>query len=274
MLCALSFAGLVAHGQKLVGAATPPLPFEPTEELLYEGEFSRLLLRGINIAEFRFVASAPRAEPTTEITNQSNVTSDLHFTLEVVSKGLFTKLFGLRFHQRIESRVERSSFAVRQTNKLDQQGDRVRTSEAIFDRNAGKVVWTEVDPKNPARPPRVITSEINGAVQDIASAFYFLRTQPLVPGSAFEIALSDSGRIYRVPVCVLEKKRMKTVLGHVLTVRVAPELFGEGRLLAGKGQVSIWLIDDARRVPVRTRITSDMGTLDIKLKRIVPARHK
>jgi hypothetical protein len=241
------------------------LPFEPAEELVYEGELTRSLLRGIDIADLRFTAERAPAEAKA---GSPSTATRLRFTAEAVTKGLFRKLFGLRFRQRIESTVEPSTFTVLRTTKLDEQGDRQRRSEAIFDRGTGKVVWTERDPKNPAREPRVVTSEFSGAVQDIASVFYFLRTQPLAPGKRFEITVSDSGRIYRLPIRVVEKKKMKTVLGEVTTLRVDPEMFGEGRLVHGSGKVSIWLTDDARHIPVQARISSDRGTINIKLKSV------
>src|SRR5215212_4970074 len=40
---------------------TAPMPFVPSEELVYEGEFTRAILRGINIAELRFKAQRPAA---------------------------------------------------------------------------------------------------------------------------------------------------------------------------------------------------------------------
>jgi len=241
------------------------LPFAPAEELVYEGEFSRnFLIRGLNIAELRFTASraeAPKAQ-------QKNGTAPLRFTIEAFSKGLLRKLFGLNFRQHIESTVEPNSFAVLQTTKLDEQGKRKRTSEAVFDRTAGKVVWTERDPNDPNREPRVVTSDMTGTVQDIASVFYYLRTQPLEPGKSFEVLVSDSGRVYSVPVVVSEKKKMKTVLGNVETLKVEPEVFGEGRLLRGKGKLAIWFTADARHVPVRAKINNELGSLDIKLKRM------
>lgn len=243
---------------------TRKLPFEPAEELVYEGEFSRSLFRGLNIAELHFTASraeAPKAQP-------KNGTVPLRFTIEAFSKGLLRKLFGLNFRQHIESTVEPTSFTVLQTTKLDEQGKRKRTSEAVFDRNAGKVVWTERDPNDPNREPRVVTSDMSGAVQDIASVFYYLRTQPLELGKSFEVLVSDSGRVYSVPVVVSEKKKMKTVLGEVQTLKVEPEIFGEGRLLRGKGKLAIWFTADARHIPVRAKINNEMGTLDIKLKRM------
>jgi hypothetical protein len=248
------------------------LPFEPTEELVYEGELSRLLLRGINVAELRFTASRMSAPANHQTPGKAS--ANLRFTLDAVTKGILIKLFKLNFRQHIESTVEPTSFSVLQTTKLDEQGKRKRTSEAIFDQSARKVVWTERDPNDPAREPRVVTSEMSGAVQDIASAFYYLRTQPLEVGKSFEILVSDSGRVYSIPVAVTEKKKMRTVLGQVQTLKVEPEIFGENRLVYGKGKLAIWFTDDARRIPVRARINNDLGTLDIKLKSMNPGASK
>jgi hypothetical protein len=264
LLCALLFASTPASTVK--SKDTTRLPFEPAEELVYEGEFSRALLHGINVAEFRFTANRTQVSSTAQVNGSSP--SALRFTLEAETKGLLRKLFGLNYHQLVESTVELASFSVLQTTKLDEQGKRKRTSEAIFDKNAGKVIWTERDPNNPTREPRVVTSEMSGAVQDIASAFYYLRTQPLAVGESFEILVSDSGQIYHIPVTVSEKKKMKTVLGQLQTLKVEPEIFGDNRLIRGKGKLAIWFTDDARHIPVRARINNEMGTLDIKLKRM------
>jgi hypothetical protein len=244
------------------------LPFDPAEELVYEGEFSRALLRGVNVAELRFTAN--RTQTSSAQTGGGQATaSALRFTLDAVTKGLLRKLFGLNFHQHIESTVEPASFSVLQTTKVDEQGKRKRTSEAVFDHSAGKVVWTERDPTDPNRAPRVVTNQMGGAiVQDIASAFYYLRTQPLVLGASFQVLVSDSGQVYSIPINVSEKKVMKTVLGKVQTLKVEAEIFGENRLLRGKGKMSIWFTEDARHIPVRARINNEMGTLDITLKRI------
>jgi len=268
LLCALAVASVPASSHtrpevKPVAAA----PFELTEELVYDGEFTRALLRGINVAELRFTVTRAPAAATSATATDKQAEPRLRFTLEAFTKGILRKLFGLNFHQRIESTVEPASFAVLQTNKIDEQGKRQRISEAIFDRNAGKVVWTERDPNDPNRPPRVVTNQLSGAVQDIASAFYFLRTQPLALGQSFEMLVSDSGQIYRTPVRVIERKKMKTALGQVWTLRVEPEIFGEGHLLRGKGKMSIWFTDDARRVPVKAQINNELGRLDITLKK-------
>ncbi|HXD32625.1 MAG TPA: DUF3108 domain-containing protein [Pyrinomonadaceae bacterium] len=273
----LSSAFLIA-----VRAQQPAVrPFGPGEQLIYKAEVSRSLLKKIDVATFKFqVEAAPMkhhgrdARATLDGTLEG--TPALRFIGDVASEGFFTKLFNLKFHQHVESTVDPESLAVRKTVKLDEQGKRVRASEAVFDSKTNKVTWVERDPNDPTRPERILSSDFTGTVQDVVSAIYYLRTQKLEPGTSFEMELSDSGRVYKVPVRVLEKKRMKTVLGKHEAVNVVPQLFGEGGLLNRSGQLSIWLTDDSRHIPVKAQLKGDFGTFDITLKQVsgVPPARK
>ncbi len=246
-------------------------PFEPTEELVYVAEFSRALLKKVDVADFRFTASkqasADKIMPASF--NQQTVSAPyvLKLTGDISSKGFFSKLFNLRFREQIESIVEPRSFTVQMTKKIDEQGKRARVSETTY-RN-GKVVWTETDPNNPSRPKRTAEAAFAGQVQDVRSAIYYLRTQPLEVGKNFEITVSDSGAVYQVPVLVVEKKKKKTVLGRVDALRVDPQVFGPGKLLSGDGQFSIWITDDRKRIPVSARIKMKYGTFDINLRKVI-----
>jgi hypothetical protein len=274
LIVALSFSALrpvIVPGQKPIQPVIAR-PFEPSEELFYEAEFSRALLRKLDVADFRFSASR------TPLTGQTLNTSDqgeakpyaLTFSADVASKGFFLRLFNLKFRERVESTVEPLSFTVQKTTILDEQGKRVRKTETTFDQAKGKVFWTQRDPNNPGREVRSMSTDFSGQLQDVLSAIYFIRTQSLEVGKSFEIFIGDGGRVYRIPVRVVERKRMKTILGRVNVVRVDPALFGPDHLIDDeKGEFSIWLTDDSRHVPVGGRIKSDYGTFDIKLKRVV-----
>jgi hypothetical protein len=245
------------------------MPFGPSEELVYEGEFTRAILRGIDIAELRFRAQRPSASAVTA-EGEAPAPSPLVLTTDVVSKGFFSKLFGVTFKFHAESHVEPNDFYAMRTTKKDEQGKRVRTSETVFNQQTRTVEYTERDPNNTQAAPRVITAALEGPTQDIVSAIYFLRTQPLTPGQTFNVAISDSGRVFQVPATVVaEKKKMKSVLGKVEVVRVEIDLFGPGRpVQEGKGKMSIWVTADDRHVPVKARLSHDMGQLDITLKSI------
>src|SRR5262249_17837302 len=90
----LATASLVGQAQKHVSTR---LPFSPGEELFYQAEFKKALLRGANIGEFRFsVRSAP---------SEANGNDPLRLVGDVVSKGFFAKLAGVHFHEHVESIV-------------------------------------------------------------------------------------------------------------------------------------------------------------------------
>jgi len=238
-------------------------PFELGEELHFEAEFSRALLRKLDVADLMFRVSRTALE-------DPNASATLTFSADVASKGFFARLFNLKFRERVESTVEPISFTVQKTTILDEQGKRVRATESTFDSAKGKMTWTSRDPNNPAAEPRHAITDFSGQLQDVLSAIYFIRTQPLEVGKRFEVFIGDGGRVYTIPVKVVEKKRMKTVLGRLDVLRVNAELFGPERLIdQEKGEFSIWITDDARHVPVGGRVKTDYGTFDIKLKRIV-----
>lgn len=257
------------------------LPFAANEQLTYSAEFSRSLLRGIDIAELRFAANPPEAStPAREAKTKHRGTqtkpekSDakhvaaLNFTCDVSSRSWFQRLFNLTFRLSMKSDVDAKKFAVSRTTKLDEQGKRRRESEAVFDRAENVVTWTERNPVEPDKPPRVVRTPLQGATQDLLSVFYYLRTQPLAPNTRTEITLSDSGQVYRIPLTIGNRSKLKTVIGEIPVVEVKADMFGEGRPLRGKGSMTLWFSDDARHVPVRARITSEQGTLDIKLKQM------
>lgn len=259
------------YPQQAVRTASPR-PFEPAEELVYEAEFSRALLRKIDIADFRFTARrAPlgQSEKTGSGNPDHKSSHVIRLTGDVSSKGFFARLFNLKFREQMESIVDPVSFTVQNTKRLDEQGKRVRKSEAVFDKATGTVVWTEHDPRNPSGPTRRVTSEFTPPVQDVLSAFYYLRTQPLKVGNSFNLSVSDSGRVFTVPVRVVEKKRVKSILGRLDSVRVEASLFGPTGMIESDGQFSIWFTDDSRRIPVSARIKNEYGTFDIKLKKVI-----
>jgi len=240
--------------------------FELGEELLFEAEFSRSLLRNLDVAELKFRATRTPLEETSE--SAASKLYALTLSADVSSKGFFPRLFNLKFRERVESTVEPASFTVQRTTILDEQGKRVRQSETIFDATKGELSWTQKDPTDPSRETRNATTQFSGQLQDVLSAIYFIRMQPLAVGKSFEIFIGDSGHVYRVPVQVVERKRMKTIFGKVNVFRVDPDIFGPDSLIEQeKGQLSIWITDDRRRVPVGVKIKSDYGTFDIKLKR-------
>ena len=237
-----------------------PTNVRPFEELHFEAEFSRALLRKLDVADIKFRASNTPDGDSYALT----------FNAEVTSKGFLARLFNLDFREVVESIVEPLTFTVKKTTIRDEQGKRVRTTESTFDQSKGKMTWILRDPNNPQNEARRASADFSGQLQDVLSAIYFIRTKPLQIGKSFDIYIGDGGRVYTIPVKVVQRKQLKTVLGRVDALRVDAELFGPQRLMEDeKGEFSLWVTDDARHIPVSGHVKTDYGSFDIKLKRVI-----
>ena len=231
-------------------------PFAVGEVFKYEAKLSRAIVGGMSIggADLTFtVAAAPSGR-------------DYLFLSEVVSKGSLLKLFRYRFAEKIESTVDREKFHVLKTVKRDEQNSRIRDSEANFNYETKQVTYVEINPEDKARVPRRIASAIRENTLDLVSGLYSLRRLPLAVGQTFELSVSDSGLVYRIPVRVAARELEKSVLGRVWCFRLEPEVFGTNRLIEDNGKMSIWITADSRRIPVRAEIYANVGKIEIKLK--------
>ena len=237
--------------------AKPELPFTQPEELVYLAEFNRSLLRGVNVGDLRFSAkpSASSEKGAWDISG------------DATARGFLLKLFGAKYRLRVDSVVTADSFTVLRNKKVEEDRGRVRTTEGIFDHATGKVTWTRFD-ENQSKPVDSRTIDFIEPIQDVLTVLYFVRTQHLKPGQTFDIPLADNGQVYRCSVKVMERKRIKTVLGRVNAIRVEPAIFGDDRVVRSRGTLSIWVTEDARRLPVKAQIKVPLGTFDINLKRV------
>lgn len=235
-------------------------PFAVGEVLSYEGKWSRIILPGISVAEMTF-----RVE--NDASNPKGKTEKINFTADANSKGSLVKLVGINVTQKINSTVDANDFSALQTVRHDVQGKRVRDGKAVFDYLARTVAYNETDPNDLNRPARMIASPLESSAQDILSAFYFIRLQPLAVGDSFTVPVSDSGVVFQIPVRVTAREKQKTIFGNIWTLKVEPEVFGDKRLVAGNGKMTIWFTDDARHIPVRSQIEAKIGKVEVKLRR-------
>jgi Protein of unknown function (DUF3108) len=231
-------------------------PYSVGESMEYEGSYSKLVLRGIDVALLKFKV------------DKSEKSNDLVIKTEAISNGGIVKLFNFKFYQRFESFVDGSTFDVLKTVKRDEQGDRIRDSEAVFDYKSKKVIYVETNPKDLSRPPHTVASPIETTTHDLVTGIYQLRHMKLEVGKSFDITVSDSGLIYKVPVNVTAREQKKSILGKKWCFRVEPQVFGENRLIERDGDMTIWITDDKSRIPIRSTINTSIGKIVVKLKKI------
>lgn len=247
-LFALCFSSAFAQSAKQFES------FNVGEKLVYEAQYSKAVFRGIAVMDLNFsVERAPN--------NQ-----DFLIKAEAKSKGTAAKLFNYKIYQNIQSTVDDKNFSILKTLKRDEQKERRRDSTAVFNYKNREVTYIESDPNDTARAPRIVASSIETGTQDMVTGIYTLRRLPLAVGKTFELSVSDSGLVYKVPVRVTAREEIKSILGKTWCFRVEPEIFGEKRLIEQKGSMIIWITDDSRRLPVRSQINSNIGRVEVKLK--------
>jgi hypothetical protein len=141
---------------------------------------------------------------------------------------------------------------------LDQrEGSRVTKRTVVFDQQRGVAVHT----KNQDAPQEV---EIPVGVQDSLSSFYVLRTLPLRIGQSIHMKTFSNGRTYDVEVEILRREKVDAYWGPVDTLVVRP-LMRFADVLRQKGEVLIWLTEDARRIPVRVKTAIKVGSIEATL---------
>jgi hypothetical protein len=238
-----------------ISAQTEIKPYNLGENLTYEAKFSKII-KGIAVADLNFtVGSAANGK-------------DYLIKSEAKSKGTLAKLFRFSFLQQMDSTVDAEKIHVLKSVRHDVQKERVRDSEAVFDYVNKQVTFTETNPNDPMRAPRKVASQIEPGTQDFITGLYTLRSMPLAVGKTFELLISDSGLVYKVPVRVTARVKQKSILGSVWCFRLEPEVFGENRLIEQEGSMIIWITDDTRRIPVRGQINADIGRVEVKLKSV------
>jgi hypothetical protein len=144
------------------------------------------------------------------------------------------------------------------------EGSRVTQRTVTFDQRRGVAVHT----KNQGTAQTV---EVPLGVQDSLSSFYVLRTLPLRVGQSIHLKTFSNGRTYDVEVQILRREKVDAYWGPVDALVVRPLMRFED-VLRQKGEVLIWLTDDALRIPIRLKTAIKIGSIEATLVEVKSTR--
>ena len=176
---------------------------------------------------------------------------------ETHSAAVLSTFYEVKDH--VESRVVDGKAA---TFKIKQREGKYRSDkEVVFDPDNKTVTY--VDHLKNIRKEHPVTAP---QLWDVISAFYYLRTQPLIVGRTVCLNVFDSNKFLNVEVYVLAKEKVRlSDSREVDTVKIRPVLKSDG-IFRKKGDILIWLTDDANRTPVRVETEVPVGKIVAKLK--------
>lgn len=105
-------------------------------------------------------------------------------------------------------------------------------------------------------------------VQDMLSSFYYLRNKDvskLKTGDEIKLDMFLDSQIYPFKLKFLGKEVLKTKFGKLNTLLFRP-LVQSGRVFKEQESVTIWITDDANKIPVKMKASLAVGSLRADLE--------
>ncbi len=214
------------------------LPFRPGEKLTYEISWSNLVQAGTAVMEVEKVETAggmPAYRCISTARSSGFLSRFYKVSDSIVSVIDGNALYSLSF-------------------QLDQShGKRRKQREMMFNHEKGTVsVVTDGQQSTYAIPDDI---------QDPLSSLYSVRTRKdFMVDKPIILHVHEDGKTWAVEVQTLGREKIKTVLGEFNTIKIKTYPRYEG-VFQNKGEIFIWLTDDARRIPVLMKSTISIGSI-------------
>jgi hypothetical protein len=152
------------------------------------------------------------------------------------------------------------------------EGGYTKDVEINFDHNKDVAVLN--DKKNDKK----LNFTLQDSVQDLISAFYYLRNnyefEDLVQGEALELkVLYDDDGIYRFKLKYLGKEILKTKFGKVECLKFQP-LVQSGRVFKEEESLALWVSNDMNKIPIRIKADLVVGAISADLDGFNGLKHQ
>jgi len=183
----------------------------------------------------------------------------------VVGRGVTTGM--TKFFFKVEDVYE--SYFDKETGKPYQfvrkinEGGYTKNQEGFFDQAKNTVLVK--DYKNKTQKTISVTEN----VQDIVSTFYYLRNNTQIGkmkvGESITIDMFFDDEVTKFKLKFLGKEDLKTEFGTVSTLMFRP-LVQSGRVFKEEESLTVWISDDANRIPLRIKASLAVGSLKADLE--------
>jgi hypothetical protein len=214
------------------------MPFAPGEELRFAVKYG--------------MVRAGEASLAVERLEMVNGEPALRFVSTAQSSRFFSTFFTVK--DRVESLWSVSRRVPLRFEKRIREGGYRRSVIVTFDHEAGLAIYGDGKRR-----------EILDGAQDVLSAFYYVRSRNLEPGNMIHVPNHSDGENYPLEVKVVRRETVKVPAGRFRCVVVEPLLKTAG-LFKQEGRLTIWLTDDARKMPVLMKSKVAVGSIVAELE--------
>lgn len=111
------------------------------------------------------------------------------------------------------------------------------------------------------------TYKTPNCVQDVLSAIYYARNidfNKYQPGAQIPFSMFIDDKSYNLYVRYLGKERVKTKYGKFNAIKFKPLLI-EGTIFTGGEKMTVWVTDDANKIPVRIESPISVGSVKVDM---------
>ena len=169
------------------------------------------------------------------------------------SNPFFSAFFTVR--DVVESYLDTRELVPRRFEKRLREGDFRAHDLVLFDHDRHVALY-------PKRDGRLVP--ISVGAQDVLSSLYYVRMMDLIVGRSVFIDNHADKKNYPLEIKVLRKERVRVPAGRFDCIVVEPFMRGAG-LFSQKGRLTVWLTDDAERIPVLMKSKVVVGSISAVL---------
>ena len=251
----LTLAVLALANPLLPAAQEKALPFEPGERLNYDVTWS-IFTAGTVTATLGSEGQGSKDNYTVTTTAQSQGFVSLLFEVQNEFRSFFNP----------------QTLCSEKISKKISEGRRHKETEIVFDSKRRQAILEERDLTKPSEPLKHAENEIPNCVEDVVTAFYYLRRQDFQIGKPLHLPVNDGSKTYDVTLDVQARERIQIPLGNRSAIRVEPKVFSG--LFKRKGRMLVWFSDDDQHLPLRIRFMIAVGPITATLKSVTRVAEK
>ena len=181
-----------------------------------------------------------------------------HLVSRAESNDFMSKIYKVR--DRIDSLIDAEGLYSYRYRKHIREGDYKKDYDASYEPGSGKVKYAD------------------GKVFDMApfskdglAAFYFVRFAPLEIGKDVVIPHHSDQSTGDIVVKVHRKETIDVPAGRFTCIVIEP-VMAAGGIFKNSGNMTIWVTDDDRRIPVLMKSKIPVGSIDAVLQEIKPGK--
>jgi hypothetical protein len=164
---------------------------------------------------------------------------------------------------RYESYIDTASLQPLKFIRNVHEGNHKKYENITFNRSANTAITTDGVYKVPA------------CVQDVVSCLYYARNinfDRYKPGDKISFSMFLDNELYNMYIRYIGREEVKTKYGKFRAIKFKPLLI-KGTVFEGGEKMSVWVTDDANRLPLRVETSLTVGSIKVDMMGYKNLRH-